>query len=70
MSPNIRGVKYCESLANQRTGGKIKSNRFKTALDHVMKKLPAITGNWALQGPKNMHCYWDYNEKQSTQMKN
>lgn len=48
MSPTIRGVKYWESFANRRTGGKIKSNRFKMALDHFIEKLSAITGNWTL----------------------
>lgn len=63
---NHQGLKYWERLANRRTGGKIKSNPFKTALDHFLKKLSAITGNWTLLGPKNTHCYWDYNEKRST----
>lgn len=37
------------------------------ALDHFLESLSAIAANWTLLGPKNTHCYWDYNEKQSTQ---
>lgn len=54
MTPTIRGVTYWNILVTRRTGEKIKSEQFKMALVHFMKYLAAITGNWSLQGPKNM----------------